>query len=251
MKRFNFLLLAALLVSAAACNGTGTANSADNEPPANDTAATASTDTMAQNTATASNDATQNTAQLVQSAANVVTQMKSDSDLARLMQKAKGVFIVPEYGKGALVVGARGGEGVLLAKNGRMWSDPAFYDIGAVSFGPQIGGGGGPVAMLLMTDKAVNSFKGGNNFSFNANAGFTIVDYNARAQGSVGKGDVVLWSNIQGAFAGASLGVSDINFNDGDNKAYYGVPTITAEQILTNKVTAPASASSLQQTLPA
>jgi len=248
MKKLNLLLLSALLVAAAACNGGATSNSAGDESAENQPA---TTDTTMQTQTTAQNNGeATDTNQLVSDAANVVTQMKSDTDLANLMHNAKGLFIVPDYGKGALVVGARGGEGVLLAKNAGGWSDPAFYDIGAVSFGPQVGGSGGPVAMLLMSDKAVDAFKGQNNFSFNANAGFNIVDYNARAQGSVGKGDVILWSNMQGAFAGASLGVSDIAFNDGDSKAYYNVPTITAEQILSGKVTAPPSASTLEQTLP-
>ncbi len=41
--------------------------------------------------------------------------------------------------------------------------------------------------MLLMTDRALNSFKGNNTFSLNADAGLTIINYSARGQASIGK----------------------------------------------------------------
>ncbi len=56
--------------------------------------------------------------------------------------------------------------------------------------------------MLLMTDRALNSFKGNNTFSLNADAGLTIINYSARGQASVGKGDVIFWADTEGAFAG-------------------------------------------------
>lgn len=187
---------------------------------------------------------------LVSEAAGVAEQMKDDPELSKLMQQAKGVFIVPDYGQGAIGVGGRGGEGVLLAKNGGQWSDPAFYDIGAVSIGAQIGGTAGQIAMLLMTDDAVESFKQENNFSLNTDADLTIVDYSAHAQGSVGKGeDVIFWSDTEGAFAGVSLSATDIHWDDEENNAYYG-QSATAQDVLTGKLSSPDS-DRLQNALPA
>ncbi len=188
----------------------------------------------------------------VDEAVDVVRQMKNDPDLADLLQQAKGVLVVPDYGKGALVVGGRGGEGVLVARQNGSWSDPVFYDIGAVSVGAQAGVTAGQVAMLLMTDKAVDSFKGDNNFSLNADAGFTIVDYSARSQASEGKGgagDVIFWSDTEGAFAGASLSATDISFDDEENPAYYH-QGVTAQDILSGQATNP-QADTLQNELPA
>ena len=176
---------------------------------------------------------------LVQGAATVVDRMQRDPELAKLLQQAEGVFIVPKYGKGAAIIGARGGEGVLVARgqNGTTddWTGPLFHDIGAISVGPQIGAAGGDIAMLLMNEEAVQSFTDDDNFSLNADAGFTLVDYSAEGQASAGKGDVILWSDMEGAFAGVALSVTDISVNEDENEAYYDRQT-TPEQILSGQV---------------
>ncbi len=227
MKRIGIPALAACVVALGACGGGDNNDYADTQQtPA------ASEQPGAATTANAAPEAMD----LLNNAATTVQNMRSDPELMNLLDQAKGVFIVPDYGKGAVVVGAKGGQGVLMAHENGQWSNPAFYDIGGVSVGAQIGGTGGEIAMLLMTDKSVNEFKGDVTFSLNANSGFTLVDYNARSQGDVGKGDVVLWSNTEGAFAGVSLGATDINFDDERNQNYYG-QQVTAQQILSGQVT--------------
>ena len=75
------------------------------------------------------------------------------------MHSAKGILIVPSLLKAGFVFGGSGGSGVLIvpdAKTGK-WSDPAFYTIGSVSFGLQIGGEAAEVVMYLRTQKAVDS----------------------------------------------------------------------------------------------
>ena len=162
--------------------------------------------------------------ELLTDAASVVEQMKQDEDLAGLMDEARGVFIVPRFGRGAVIVGARGGEGVLLTQdsNARDWNNPVFYDTGSVSFGAQIGGSGGAVAMLLMSDEAVKEFMQDNNFSINAEAGLTIIDYSKAVEAAAGMGDIVYWSDQKGAYAGAALSVTDVNLDEEENRAIYG-----------------------------
>jgi lipid-binding SYLF domain-containing protein len=162
----------------------------------------------------------------------VVRRMQGDPAVARMLENARGVFIVPDYGKGALVVGGSGGEGVVLARQGDEWSNPAFFNVGSVSIGPQAGAVGGSIAMILNNDKALNMFKNqASNFSFDANAGIAVINYSADGQASTGRGDVVLWSDTEGAFAGASLGVTDISRDEDENNAYYGGRT-SPQQIL-------------------
>ena len=159
---------------------------------------------------------------IVNGAVKVVDQMKSDQDVARLLKKAKGVYIVPDFGRGGFIVGGRGGAGVMLAKHDGKWTDPAFFDFGGVSVGAQAGGSGGSVAFILMSRDAVNAFKSGNQFSLNGGAGLSIVNYSANAQTSAGKGDIVFWSDTEGAYAGATISVSDISWADDNNRGYYG-----------------------------
>ena len=175
---------------------------------------------------------------LLKSATAEVRTMKQNPQLKRWLAKAKGVYLVPEFGRGALIVGGRGGAGVVLAKNDGKWSDPAFYDFGGISIGPQAGGSGGKVAFLLMTKKAVDAFKGGNQVSLNAGAGLTIVNFSHDSQASWGKSDIIMWSDNSGAYAGASVSVSDLNFAQDNNQSYYG-RKVQPDRILAGNIDTP------------
>ena len=165
------LLSGALAVTPAMAAGTGMSDNTAHKPNAINGAATSNTPATNNPAATggrattgaATNpNATQNDAQkLVDNAVKVVQRMKKDPKLEKLMAKAKGIYIVPDFGRGALIVGGRGGAGVVLAQNNGRWSNPAFYDFGAISFGAQAGGSGGPVAFLLMSQQAIDAFKSG------------------------------------------------------------------------------------------
>lgn len=186
--------------------------------------------------------------QVVKAAVKAIDRTKSDSHFLDLMKRAKGVFVVPNLVKGAVLVGGSGGQGVLLARHGTQWSDPAFLSVGSISIGAQAGGEAGPVVMLLMSDKALNEFDAANNFSLNANAGLTIVNYSARGQAGVGKGDVIVWSGEKGALAGASISGTDIT-QDRQADANFYDHSVTAKQILDGHVTS-AAATTLRDALP-
>ncbi|MEN2977736.1 lipid-binding SYLF domain-containing protein (plasmid) [Tistrella bauzanensis] len=160
--------------------------------------------------------------ELVSRATDVVQQMTQDGNVMTLLAKAKGVFIIPDYAEGALIAGARGGEGVFVARQGDEWSNPAFYDMGGISLGAQVGGQSGPVAFLLMNDEAVDRFKRGDSFSLNAEAGYTFADASDGARASTGERQVVIWSGVEGAFAGAAVSVGDISWDEEQTAAYYG-----------------------------
>ena len=128
---------------------------------------------------------------------------------------------MPEFGQGALVVGAHGGTELVTVQHNGTWSDPAFYDMGGISVGPQIGAAGGSIAFLLMSQGAVNAFKSGNDFSLNANAGLSVVNYSAGTQASWGKGDIIMWTDTSGAYIGATISVTDINWDNAYNQTYY------------------------------
>lgn len=176
----------------------------------------------------------------VKNAAAVAKRMQSDPQLKTLLSEAKGVFIVPKYGRGGLGIAGRGGEGVLMANNGNTWSSPAFYNYGGMSLGLQAGVEVGSMAMILMNDKAMNAFMQDNKFSLTADAGLTIVNYTAKAKTQTGRGDVVVWMDTKGAFADASVGVTDITFDEEENKAWYK-QNVAARDIVGGKVTSGAS----------
>jgi SH3 domain-containing YSC84-like protein 1 len=175
--------------------------------------------------------------QMVVDALAEVRTMEKNPKLKNLMAKAKGIYLVPDFGRGALLVGGRGGAGVVLAHVNGKWTNPVFFDFGSISFGAQAGASGGPVAFLLMSKQAVDKFKSSNKVSLNAGAGFTIVNFSNNAQASWGKGDIVFWSNTKGAYAGATVSATDINYADGNNKSYYG-KQIDPSKVLNGNVSA-------------
>jgi lipid-binding SYLF domain-containing protein len=178
----------------------------------------------------------------VNSSVAVVRRMVGEPGINNLLQKAKGIFIVPTYGRAAIGLGGSGGAGVLLVKReGGVWGTPAFYNIGSINVGAQVGVEVGAIAMVLNNDKAVKGFMQKNDFSLNADAGLTVVNWNKMAQGSVGTGDVVVWSDTKGLFANVvSIGVRDIRFNENQTKAYYHQAVVVTD-VINGKVNNPQS----------
>jgi len=176
----------------------------------------------------------------IQEAVQVVHRMKSDRSVADLLQRARGVFILPDYGRAAVGVGVQGGQGVLETRTGSGFGNPVFYNMGGVSLGAQVGAAGGQLAFLLMTDKAVQQFRSGQKFSLNADAGLTIGDLSTRGQASGGKvEDVVVWSGTKGAYVGASVALTDVVVDQQANRAYYGRTDATPQAILSGKLDNP------------
>lgn len=183
----------------------------------------------------------------VNEAIKVVRQMEQTPGLGEQLKRVKGVFVVPDYGRAALGVGARGGAGVLLVRNGNTWSNPAFYNMGGISLGLQAGAEGGSIAFLLNDQKAINSFSQNNKFSLNAGAGLTIVNWSAKGMGTAGWGDITVWSDTEGLFAGATISVTDVDYDEEETSAYYK-RQVAARDVLSGKVTNP-HADTLRQAL--
>lgn len=185
----------------------------------------------------------------VTAATAAVQKMRSDPHLEALLKQSKGILIVPKFVQGGAVVGGEGGNAVLLAHTGDHWSKPAFYDLGGVSLGAQLGGQSGSVALVLMTDKAVDAFKERNNFSLNAKAGLTVIDYSKAGQANIGRGDVVVWTDLQGLYAGATVGAADISVDNEANHSFYNNNQMSANDILSGAVSG-SRGQDLQQALP-
>jgi SH3 domain-containing YSC84-like protein 1 len=172
---------------------------------------------------------------VVDQTANTIRALRSNSDFAILLKKAKGIFFVPDLVKGAAILGGSGGAGILLVRSHGNWSDPAFLTIGSISIGAQAGVMVGAVAMFLMTDKATANFTSSNNFSLNGNANLTVVNWSRNGQRSIGKGGVVVWSGTSGLFAGLDVSGSDVHADTSYDRAYYDGNRIGTKQIIGNR----------------
>lgn len=177
----------------------------------------------------------------VEKAVRVVQQMQANPDIRALMQRSKGVFVVPDYGNAALGIGAKGGAGVLLVRNGDTWSNPAFYNYGGVSIGAQAGAEAGAIAFVLNDQKAMNSFMQNNKFSLNADAGLTLVDWSKKGTGAAGWGNITAWADTEGLFGGVALSVADVDYDEDETSGYYR-RQVAARDVLTGKVSNPQAA---------
>jgi SH3 domain-containing YSC84-like protein 1 len=189
---------------------------------------------------------------LIDSARITVERFTSDNqmaDLRRKLAQAKGVFVVPQLLKASFIIG---GSGVVLAKTGTGWSEPAIYTMGAGSIGLQIGGEASEVILVLMNDKAVDAILR-NEFKLGADA--TV------AAGPVGMGveaatttnlgaDIYSFSRSKGLAAGVSVEGAVITARHGRNTAYYGREAHPRNILYDNVVSNPGT-SALRQALAA
>ena len=159
--------------------------------------------------------------------------MKSIGDLAR---RAQGILIIPQLLRGGFVVGGTGGSGILLARNQKTqtWHGPAFYTIGSVTFGLQIGAEASQVVMLIMTSRGLNTMLSS---SFKLGAEVTV------AAGPIGGGakaataDILAYSRSKGAFGGFTIEGAVMQTKDGWNTSYFGEPATPVEILINESVT--------------
>ena len=174
--------------------------------------------------------------EIVDNAAKTLQRLKANANFRKLLQDAKGVFVVPGLVTQAVGAGGAVGTGVLMVRRDNGWTLPAFLLLGSISIATRPDAGTGPLVMFLMTDKAADTFGRSNNFSLNAGIGLSVVKFSAAPQRSVGSGDVVVWSGASGLQAGLEIGSSDISADTSSNQSYYG-QKVGTKAIFDGKVT--------------
>ena len=161
--------------------------------------------------------------------------------------KAKGVLIYPQVLKAGFILGGSGGTGVFVAKDNKgVWSEPAFYTIGSVSFGLQIGGEAAEVIVLCMTQKAVDALMT-SQVKFGGDTSIALGPVGAGAKANV-VADFISFAKSKGIYAGLNLEGSVVAVRDSLNEAYYGAK-ITPIQIIVEKKGANAGSSGLRGSL--
>ena len=159
-----------------------------------------------------------------------------------LLQRAKGVAILPNVVKVGLGFGGRGGSGVLVVRdeNGR-WTNPSFVRIGGLSFGAQIGGQVTDLVLVFTTRQSIEGITDGQTtFGADASVAAGPVGRGASAATNLGLDkEVYSYSRSKGLFAGIALDGSVLSINRKGNGAYYRQPGITVSEIFSGRVPAP------------
>ncbi|MGB9179451.1 MAG: lipid-binding SYLF domain-containing protein [Pyrinomonadaceae bacterium] len=159
-----------------------------------------------------------------------------------LLDRAEAVAVFPGVLKAGLVVGGRGGRGVISRREKGGWSAPAFFNLYGGSFGLQIGASSTDFVLLFMNDDAVKSL---------LEDKFEIGGEGSVAAGPVGRSasastdakmnaQILSYSRSKGLFAGLELKGVVINPDNDLNQAVYemkardvltGAPKHTMEQM--------------------
>jgi lipid-binding SYLF domain-containing protein len=160
-------------------------------------------------------------------ATNVIDSIMSTPDHAvpeGIAKHAKCIAVVPGVLKGAFIVGAEYGQGVVTCRTGHGWSGPVFIRLAGGSFGFQIGGKGTDLVLVATNDRGFqdllhDKFKIGGDAS--AAAGPVGRDAQASTDISL-RAELLTWSRAHGLFAGVDLSGVTISQNAADTDVLYG-----------------------------
>lgn len=154
-------------------------------------------------------------------------------DARGLLRRARGVMICPRVFKAGFLLGGEGGGCVMVGRLQTGWTAPAFYGMGAGSFGFQVGIQDSEIMFIVLTEKGLRALLD-SQFKIGADAGLAIATFGGGVQGSTTaafKADIVAYSRSRGLFAGVSLEGSMIGARSDWNELYYGKP-LAAQQIV-------------------
>lgn len=152
------------------------------------------------------------------------------------LKDAKGVLIYPQVLKAGYILGGSGGTGVLLSRDGKTgeWSNPAFYTMGSVSIGLQIGGESAEVVLLVMSQKGMESLLT-SNFKLGGDASVALGPVGGGAKSDITT-DFLSFTKSKGLYAGINLDGSYVSVRESLNKAYYGKDVSPVEIIVKQSV---------------
>jgi SH3 domain-containing YSC84-like protein 1 len=162
---------------------------------------------------------------------------------SNILKSATCVAVVPSLVKGAFIVGAQYGQGVVTCRTGHGWSAPVFIRMAGGSFGFQIGGQATDLVLVAVNDRGMqdllrDKFKIGGDASAAAGpvgrAGQAATDWKMNAE-------LLSYSRAKGIFAGIDLDGTSVSQNKDDTTTYYGEPH-SFESILRGEVAVPPGA---------
>jgi lipid-binding SYLF domain-containing protein len=158
--------------------------------------------------------------------------------------KAKCVAVVPGFKKGAFLVGAQYGQGVVTCRTGHGWSAPAFIQLTGASFGFQAGGQSTDLVIIGTTnDSAQRLLHDKLKLGGDASVAAGPVGRDAQASTTeVANAAFLTYSRNKGIFAGVDLTGDVVNQNREDTTTYYGGKELSYETILSGGAPTPPGA---------
>jgi lipid-binding SYLF domain-containing protein len=168
------------------------------------------------------------------------------------LKQAKGVLVIPSLIKGGFILGAEGGNGVLMVRGSDgTWSNPAFYTLVAGSLGLQIGGQVSEVIFTLMNDEAVTAILQ-DEFKFGGDLSVAVGHKGAGVEASSSTAfdaDIYAFSKAVGLFGGGAIEGAKLITREEWNQGYYGDGATPEAIVIERRFSNPQSAK-LRDALP-
>jgi lipid-binding SYLF domain-containing protein len=168
------------------------------------------------------------TDQLIDRARITFKSMMTDNQypgLVDLATRAKAIIIVPGQLRAAFIIGGRGGNAVMLVRDAQNnWSSPAFYTLGGLSIGLQVGGNSSEIVIAVMTERGLNAILD-RQVTLGGDAGLAIGELGkgVNAATALGlKSDMYAFARSEGLYVGASLEGAVISPRHTWNRQVYG-----------------------------
>src|SRR5690348_5040792 len=143
---------------------------------------------------------------------------------------ARAVLIAPQIVKAGFIFGGSGGRAVLVARDGRTWVGPAFYDLATASVGFQAGVEVAEAVILVMTEKGLNSLMA-SSFKMGGDASIAAGPVGAGAKSTV-TADLLSFTRSKGVYGGVNLDGTVVHANTKWNDAYYNSINLLPPDIL-------------------
>ena len=157
--------------------------------------------------------------------------------------RARALLISPQVVRAGFIFGGSGGRAVLVARDGRAWAGPAFYNLATASVGFQAGVDVSEVIVVVMTDKGFNSLLS-TSFKIGGDASIAAGPVGAGAQSNI-TADLISFTRAKGVYGGLNLDGTVVSTNIPWNDAFYGRSNLLPPDILIRRTVTSPKASGL------
>ncbi len=170
---------------------------------------------------------------LVESARTTLSNFIRDPDQTWIqdnLNRARAVLIAPQLVRAGFIFGGSGGRGLLVARDGKTWAGPAFYNLATVSVGFQAGIDVSEAIIVVMTDRGFNSLLA-STFKMGGDASIAAGPVGASAR-STASADLITFTRARGVFGGLNLDGTVVSTNVPWNDAFFGGSNLLPPDIL-------------------
>jgi lipid-binding SYLF domain-containing protein len=157
--------------------------------------------------------------------------------------RARGLLIAPQVVRAGFIFGGSGGRGVLVARDGRAWAGPAFYNLATASVGFQAGIDVSEVIVVVMTEKGLNSLLS-TSFKIGGDASIAAGPVGAGARSTI-TADLISFTRAKGVYGGLNLDGTVVSTNVPWNDAFFGGSNLLPPDILIRRTVTSPKASAL------